>query len=1464
MARNRPRKRWGLPSLVSVLLLGLLQSALGQETHTFSSFHFTVEPSNIIAYKGYPALLNCSAENSGNTPRTQWIRDGVYMSLNGDSRRYKLNNGSLYFSSIEHTRSSRPDEGVYKCVATVMGLGTLVSRAAKLQVGYFNRDFKEEPKNVNVHLGDNAVFTCAVDSIPRASIVWFKGSTELSDSPGGTLRIYPDGILEIQDVKFSDLGQYHCKSEYSEPGRSRPQVSTSAVASLTQNADTSTYKGVSPRFIITPTDTTVLEGSTVHLYCGANGRDSQENTPQIMWLKSGTTIDTTKPENARFSVVGLGSLRIESVTEADAGLYTCRAENNEDSIDATATLVVQVAPRFVKEPESFYAHVNADVQFDCEIYGNPTPKITWMKNGDIVIPSDYFQIIDGKHLRILGLVISDDGLYQCFGENAVGNVQASAQLVVLQPGSDQPVAQGQPPSAPRELKAVMVGIRFITLKWKEPQETGEGPIYYAVYWKAQGSDRERVMNTTSTDANVQLLKPATRYTFRVLAANSHGSGDAQTLQLTTQPEVHVPTQVRDLTAMALSTRELQITWSPPNKTNGNIREYKIHYYKAMDTHEMAVVVPGSTTSYTLANLRPYTECFFRVVAFNQNGPGMSTDEVSARTFSAAPSGPPQNVTVEPSTSNSILIQWEPPYSDERNGLITGYKIKYRQRGQSGKAHTIMTDGDRRLYSVTGLARDTTYSIRVAAVNTNGTGPHTPWTSVKTYESDLDESREPGIPSSLTVRPFTDRMVVHWTPPVQDNVMIRGYRIGYGVGVPDVYQVDVSANERLYTIKNLRPSSEYVVSLRAFNHKGVGRERLQTGTTRDESSAENTTPMIPPVGVKVTIISSSSVMVTWTDTTLGGNQRTSDHRYYTIKYIPATGSNRREKYVNSTELNKKIEDLKPATMYEFAVKVINARRQSHWSLTVVNTTKEAAPATAPRDLTPVPLPVSKKGPTCNIMLNWQPPKIPNGKITGYLVFYTTDATQKDRDWVVEGVLGEKLSITIKGLTPHTTYYFKVQARNSKGYGPMSSTVIYRTPRADGTGGGPIDTPEYDPNTPGGKLGHPGIDGHDMVNVIIDGAKEIANNEEEAEKNKGGISQNAMWIIIASCVCGVIIVTVIAIVVIVCRRKSPGERRRSGYHPSSKSKGPGPKDLKPPDLWIHHDLELKSMDKNSDHETSMTMTPIPRSSQEKLDDDQNQFETTVNEERYRRMPRHRPIMIPVDSQPAPPREPIATATALPNGHVHTPSDRDVPTRPVYPRTQYNMTPRVYAGDVSQPGSDIEEMQPLMGGTLDRRKMSSMQSLQRDQQGGSAYTRPQSPDSSYNQPPVPYDQLHLHSTTTPTAAESSNSLPQRTPNPLKSFSVPGPPRHQGAPGSPPAPKQLVVKPQQPTSPYKKQPTVTVSAMKSRTPMPVVTPKAPDLLKTSGDQKICSTEELSQEMANLEGLMKDLNAITQQEFEC
>lgn len=38
------------------------------------------------------------------------------------------------------------------------------------------------------------------------------------------------------------------------------------------------------------------------------------------------------------------------------------------------------------------------------------------------------------NLQVLGLVKSDEGFYQCIAENDVGNVQAGAQLIILEHG----------------------------------------------------------------------------------------------------------------------------------------------------------------------------------------------------------------------------------------------------------------------------------------------------------------------------------------------------------------------------------------------------------------------------------------------------------------------------------------------------------------------------------------------------------------------------------------------------------------------------------------------------------------------------------------------------------------------------------------------------------------------------------------------------------------------------------------------------------------------------------------------------------------------------------------------------------------------------------------------------------------------------------------------------------------------
>lgn len=61
-------------------------------------------------------------------------------------------------------------------------------------------------------------------------------------------------------------------------------------------------------------------------------------------------------------------------------------------------------------------------------------------------------------------------------------------------------------------------------------------------------------------------------------------------------------------------------------------------------------------------------------------------------------------------------------------------------------------------------------------------------------------------------------------------------------------------------------------------------------------------------------------------------------------------------------------------------MLQGRRESRWSMVVSNTTMEDAPSSPPRDLTVVPV----EGNPTVVNLNWQPPKQPNGQITGNLL------------------------------------------------------------------------------------------------------------------------------------------------------------------------------------------------------------------------------------------------------------------------------------------------------------------------------------------------------------------------------------------------------------------------------------------------------------------------------------------------
>ncbi|XP_060742511.1 neogenin 1a isoform X5 [Tachysurus vachellii] len=1396
----------------------------GSVKRHFNPFWFSVEPSDTLAVRGSPALLNCSV-SSELPAKVHWKKDGVL--LNPDDRRQVLLEGSLLISSVMHSKHNKPDEGVYQCVATIENLGTISSRTARLDVAGTPR-FSGQPETTSVHFGENQVLSCEVNADLVSFIRWERDKQPvLLDQ-----RVYmlPSGALVISNATEVDAGLYRCVLENAGPTK------TSDEAELQILPETSEVRRL--EFLLQPGSMSRVVGDSVLFPCVVSGFPAAS----VRWMRDDRVIDDS---DSRFELLGGGSLQIFNLTEEDGGMYSCLADNTNDSVEARAELTIQVPPKFLKTPTNTYAHEATDIVFECEATGSPAPTIKWVKNGDAVVPSDYFRILKEQNLQVQGLVKTDEGFYQCLAENEVGNIQASAQLVILDPGSggssgSNPgpgAAPGPVPSPPRDVVASLVSTRFIKLTWRLPLEPQGDDITYSVYFGLEGAKRERTVNTSrpgETQVTIQNLKPDTKYSFRVVAYNKHGRGESSApLKVATQPEVQVPGPAPNFQAVVQTSTSASLTWDKPLTGNGDIQNYKVYYMEKNLGNEKDVEVSG--LSYTMNGLKKFTEYNFRVVAYNKHGPGVSTDDVSVRTYSDVPSAAPQNMTAEVLNSKSIMVRWQPPPSDAQNGEIIDYKIRYKKGTRKSEPLEI-TAGNQLSKLIDGLQRGTEYSVRVSAITVNGSGPATDWTTVETFESDLDESRVPDVPGSLHVRPLVSSIVVSWSPPENQDIMVRGYIIGYGIGNPHSQTIKVDYKQRYYNIENLDPSSQYVITLKAYNNMGEGIPVYESALTRPQTDpvdpdvdlyelfhppytpVPDPIPMMPPVGVQASVLSHDTIKVTWADNSLPKNQKITDARFYTVRWKTNIPANTKFKTANTTNLSHMVTGLKPNTLYEFSVMVTKGRKTSTWSMTAHGTTLEATPSSAPKDVTVV----SKEGRPRTIIVNWQPPSEANGKITGYIIYYSTDVNAEVHDWVIEPVVGNRLTHQIQELTLDTTYYFKIQARNSKGMGPMSDAVQFRTLKASGIPGKPGRPATLEPGI--GKSGMPGSENHILVIVII--------------VSVGG------FIIIA-----------LVVGALLCSRRSTSQQKKKraackSSNGSHKYKG-NSKDLKPPDLWIHHErLELKPIDKSPEPNPVMTDTPIPRSSQDITPVDgtmdpilqrRNSYRGHESEDSMSTLAGRRgmrpKMMMPFDAQPPQPVISAHPIHSLDNHHHHY--HLGSLASPTHNYLQHTGSPRPLASSISYLDRAESPESVRNTPTTDLLPASAQPSCSIDHSETdiSYHSSAAEDEPSYNPPTA-----HVRPT-----------------HPLKSFAVPSVPAHASA-------YEGVSLPSTPLLSQTGAHSVKTASIgtlgRTRTPMPVIVPNAPDVPDSSRMLEECESkyekDELSEEMAHLEGLMKDLNAIT------
>src|SRR2546427_3119985 len=186
----------------------------------------------------------------------------------------------------------------------------------------------------------------------------------------------------------------------------------------------------------------------------------------------------------------------------------------------------------------------------------------------------------------------------------------------------------------------------------------------------------------------------------------------------------VPNPPTGLTTPFVSSSQISISWFAPLNNGGSpITGYKIE--SSTDggtTWNIVVANTGSTgTWYSNYHLLGSTTYSFRVSAINSAGTSSPSNTASATTKPATVPDPPTGLTTPYISYSQISTSWAAPLN-EGGSPITGYKIERSTDG--GTTWIIIAPNvapSPRWYSNYNLLASTTYTYRVSAINSVGTG-----------------------------------------------------------------------------------------------------------------------------------------------------------------------------------------------------------------------------------------------------------------------------------------------------------------------------------------------------------------------------------------------------------------------------------------------------------------------------------------------------------------------------------------------------------------------------------------------------------------------------------------------------------------------------------------------------------------------------------------------------------------------
>lgn len=782
------------------------------------------DPSDLIVSKGEPATLNCKAEGRP-APTVQWYKDGEHVETDKDdprSHRMLLPSGSLFFLRIVHGRRSKPDEGVYTCVARNY-LGEAVSRNASLEVAILRDDFRQPPNDVVVAAGEPAVLDCVPPrGHPEPTVSWKRNNVRVSDKDGRiSMR---GGKLIISHTRKSDAGMYVC-------------VGTNMVGERDSDpAELVVFER--PVFIRRPVNQIVLAEESVDFLCEVHG----DPAPTVRWNR-----DQGELPRGRFEIRSDNSLHLTRVRAEDEGTYTCVTENSVGKTEASAVLQVHVPPQIDVRPLDQVAVQGRTVTFQCGTQGNPLPAVFWQKEGSqmLLFPgqppsqSGRYSVSMSGELSISDVHSEDSGYYICQAISVAGSIIAKALLEVEAGPSDlvPPIIRRGPANqtlalgSSAQLQCHVMGSPMPGVRW---EKDGRSIPSDDIHIRLMENGTLHISGVKDTDSGTYTCVASsgtgeTSWSGTVTVKASGSSSVQRVSQSLQLPGPPLKPVVTDVTSSSVT-----LTWQPnPHEGGAAVTSYIIEAFsQSVGSTWQTVADLVKQEKHTVSGLYPNTVYLFIIRAVNsyglsdpspisepvrtQDGPeGQGKDQAHVQMDLGGVKVRLQ--TPEVLSPTSVQITWT---LDRHPRYIQGYRLFYRPVGSTWMFQDIKA-GPLHTAVLTELHGGKEYELKMRPYYNEFQGIDSEIIMVRTPHEVLC-----GPPQGVSVVQLSNSSTVRvsWQPPPPDvpEELILEYRVWcVGNESQQVLNRTVDGDILWVMLDGLMAESGYRVQVAAVTSAGVG-------------------------------------------------------------------------------------------------------------------------------------------------------------------------------------------------------------------------------------------------------------------------------------------------------------------------------------------------------------------------------------------------------------------------------------------------------------------------------------------------------------------------------------------------------------------------------------------------------------------------------------------------------------------